>query len=286
MEADAPSGWAGFPPGRVLIMGVLNITPDSFSDGGDHADPEHAVAAGLAMIEAGADILDIGGESTRPGSRPVTPEIEQARILPVISGLAGRAVVSVDTRNAATMSAALAAGARIVNDVSALTHDPDAAGVVARAGCPVVLMHMRGTPETMTGLTDYGDVVQDVIGELARRIAAAEAAGVRPDAIAIDPGIGFAKTPAQSLALLARLDALARLGRPILIGVSRKSFIGRIAGVANPRARLPGSIAAHLWAASHGASILRTHDVAETVQALTIWRAFADSRFVSVRSAV
>lgn len=255
-------------------MGVLNVTPDSFSDGGAYGDAEHAIAAGLAMAAAGADIVDVGGESTRPGAPPTLPAEEARRIVPVVRALAAAGVrVSIDTRNAPTMQAALAAGAAIVNDVSALTHDPDAAAVVAAAGCPVVLMHMRGTPDTMNARAVYADVAAEVRDELAARIAAAERAGIAREAIAIDPGIGFAKLAPHSLEMLRRLPELTALGRPVLVGVSRKSFLGRIGGETDPRRRLPGSLAAGLFAVGRGARILRVHDVAETVQALLVWSA-------------
>jgi dihydropteroate synthase len=265
----------GLATGRPLVMATINVTPDSFSDGGRFLAPDAAIAAGEAMVAAGADIVDIGGESTRPGAAAVDPGLEQARILPVIEALARRAPVSVDTRHAVTMRAALAAGAAIVNDVSALSHDPEAAGVVAEAGCPVILMHMRGTPETMRSLATYRDVALDVAEELAARIAAAEAAGIPRARIVLDPGIGFAKTAEQNLTLLARLPVLHQLGCPLLVGVSRKSFIGHVAGIADPVARLPGSLAAGLAAVAAGAGILRVHDVAETVQALRVASAIA-----------
>lgn len=251
-------------------MGVLNVTPDSFSDGGDHAEAGIAIAAGRAMIAAGADIIDIGGESTRPGSAPVPPVLEQRRVLPVVRALGAETILSVDTRNAATMRAVLEAGARIINDVSALHHDPEAASVVASAGCPVILMHMRGTPTTMQSLASYADVVEEVAAELGDSLEAAVRAGISRDAIALDPGIGFAKESGHSLRLLARLDALRRFGRPLLVGASRKSFVGRVANEPNPRARLAGGLAAHVWAVLHGAAIIRTHDVAETRQALAV----------------
>jgi dihydropteroate synthase len=266
--------WAGLSLDRPRVMGVLNVTPDSFSDGGRHGDSQHAIVAGLAMAAAGADIVDVGGESTRPGAPPTAPEEEQIRVLPVIRGLAGAGVrVSIDTRNAATMAAALDAGAAIVNDISALTHDPTAAALVAARGCPVVLMHMRGDPATMNARAVYTDIAREVADELAARIAAAQRAGIARDAIAIDPGIGFAKLAPHSLELLRRLTELAVLRRPILAGVSRKSFIGRIGGEPNPQRRLPGSLAAGLFAVSRGAHILRVHDVPETVQALNLWTA-------------
>jgi dihydropteroate synthase len=263
----------GLAADRSVVMGTLNVTPDSFSDGGRFLDPGAAVAAGEAMRDAGADILDIGGESTRPGAAPVPPEEEQRRILPVIRALARGGPVSVDTRHAATMRAALDAGAAIVNDVSGLAHDPDAARVVAEARCPVVLMHMRGTPETMRGLAQYRDVVLDVAEELGQRLDTALAAGIARARIILDPGIGFAKTAEQNLHLLARLGVLLQHGCPLLVGVSRKSFIGAYGGEADPMRRLPGSLAAGLAALAAGASILRVHDVAETVQAVSVWRA-------------
>jgi dihydropteroate synthase len=268
----AATAWAGLSLDRPRVMGVLNVTPDSFSDGGSHLDPGPAIAAGLAMAAAGADIVDVGGESTRPGAPPTPPDEEQRRVVPVIRALVEAGVkVSVDTRNAATMAAALDAGAAIVNDISALAHDPDAPALVAALGCPVVLMHMRGDPATMNARAVYTDIAREVTGELATRIQAAQRAGIARDAIAIDPGIGFAKLAPHSLELLRRLPELASLGCPILVGVSRKSFIGRLGDEPDPQRRLPGSLAAGLFALSHGAHILRVHDVPETVQALKLW---------------
>jgi dihydropteroate synthase len=252
-----------------MIMGILNASPDSFANGGKAATVEQ----GLAMIAAGAGILDIGGESTRPGADIIPAPEEQARVLPLIRALAGRgADISVDTRNASTMQAALDAGATIVNDVTGLSHDPDAAGVVARAGCRVVLMHMRGTPRTMTGLAHYADIVKTVKHELSLRVQAAELAGVKRTHIIVDPGIGFAKIAVQNIEILQRLEEFSDFGLPILVGVSRKSFIGTYSGETDPARRMPGSIAAALFAVQHGASILRVHDVAETAQALQIWQ--------------
>ena len=253
-------------------MGILNATPDSFSDGGTHLDPGVAIAAGLAMAVDGADIIDVGGESTRPGAPVVPPEDEQARVIPVIRALADAGLtVSVDTRNAATMAAALDAGAAIVNDVSGLTFDPQSRPLVAHRGCPVVLMHMRGTPATMNSLTHYDDLIRDVTRELQARLVLAMAAGIGRDLIALDPGIGFAKTGEQSVTILKRLDAFVALGFPVLVGVSRKSFIGRMTNEPDASRRLGGSLAAALFAASHGAAILRVHDVRETAQAIAIW---------------
>lgn len=265
--------WAGLPGGPPWIMGILNTTPDSFSDGGRHCDRDCAIAAGIAMHAAGASIIDVGGESTRPGAAPLGPDEEQARILPVIRALAAQGIpVSADTRHAATMAAALEAGARVINDVTALVHDPGAATVVAARRAPVVLMHMRGTPQTMDDQATYDDVACDVAAELSARVAAAEAAGIARDAIAIDPGFGFAKTNDGNIALLARLALLHGIGLPLLVGVSRKRMIGALTGEAVAARRDPGSIAAALHAASLGAQILRVHDVPGTAQALRVWR--------------
>lgn len=255
------------------IMGILNVTPDSFSDGGRYAGPEAAIAAGRQMVADGAGMIDVGGESTRPGATPVSPAEEQARILPVINGLAGTVPLSVDTRNASTMEAALDAGALVVNDVSALTHDPDAARLVARRGCPVILMHMRGTPETMRDLAVYDDVVADVLLELTARVDTAIAAGVARAQIAIDPGIGFAKALEHNVALLRGLHMLTELGLPIVAGVSRKRFLTTLAGLVPPERSVSASVVAALAAWEGGARTLRVHDVAETARALRVWQA-------------
>ena len=257
-------------------MGVINVTPDSFSDGGDHLDPAAAIEAGFRMVADGAGILDIGGESTRPGSGPTTAAAEQARVLPVISGLRNAGVpISIDTRNAATMAAALDAGATIINDISALRHDPAAAALVAARGCPVILMHMRGTPATMNALAKYGDVANEVALELADLAARAQRAGVRPEQIAFDPGIGFAKLGGQNHDLLRGLPHIAALGFPLVVGVSRKAFIGRLTGQDDPKDRDAGSLAAALFALSRGATILRVHNVSATVAAIRVWQALA-----------
>ena len=274
----APPAWAGMPTDRPVIMGpvvmgIINVTPDSFSDPGRHFTPEAAIAAGHAMVQAGADILDVGGESTRPNAQPIPPEAEQARILPVIRALATAGHrVSVDTRNAATMAAALDAGARIVNDVSALAFDPMAASLVAQRGCPVVLMHMRGTPADMQSHAQYGQAAYEILDELAGHLTRARAAGITADKIAIDPGIGFAKNSSQNRELLYRMALFTNLGCRIMLGVSRKSLIGHINQEPDPLRRIPGSLAAALFGQAGGASILRTHDVPETVQALRTWR--------------
>ncbi len=270
--------FAGLPmpaeSGRPLVMGIINVTPDSFSDGGRGI--AESIAAGHAMLEAGADLLDIGGESTRPGSLAVAPEEECRRVLPVIRELAKAATISVDTRNAATMLAALEAGAEIVNDITALRHDPAAARVLARSEASVILMHMLGEdPRTMQQDPRYGDVALEVAQFLADRVAAAERLGLPRDRLAVDPGIGFGKRLPHNLALIERLPLLAGIGCPIVFGASRKRFLGTLSGVETPAARVPASVAAALAAAARGAAMLRVHDVAETVQALSIWRALS-----------
>lgn len=256
---------------RMAVMGIVNVTPDSFSDGGLHEAPAIALDAARRMVAAGADILDIGGESTRPGSEAVPPDEEMRRVLPVIEGAAGfGAVLSLDSRNAATMAAGVAAGAHVINDVSALTHDKDALAVAARLGVPVILMHALGDPKTMQEDPRYDHVLLDVYDYLAARVRAAVEAGIPVGQIVIDPGIGFGKTLDHNLALIRGMAMFHGLGCPILLGVSRKSFIGRITGVTEPAARLPGSLAVAVEAARQGIQILRVHDVAETVQALTV----------------
>lgn len=266
--------WAVLSLDRPLVMGIVNVTPDSFSDGGDHAVPEAAIAHGMRLLEEGADILDVGGESTRPGADPVSSEEECARVLPVIRALADAgAVVSVDTRHAATMRRALDAGARIVNDVTALRGDPDSLDVVAVARCPVVLMHMLGEPQTMQDDPRYGDVVAEVAAHLSDRIAACLSAGIDPDLIAVDPGIGFGKTVDHNLDLLRGTGVFRDLGPPVLVGVSRKRFIASLSRGEAAKDRLGGSLAAGLFAMDRGADILRVHDVAATVQARAVWTA-------------
>ncbi|MGX9962882.1 dihydropteroate synthase [Roseomonas sp. F4] len=260
--------------GRPLVMGIINVTPDSFSDGGRGV--ADSIAAGHAMLEAGADLLDIGGESTRPGSNPVPPEEECRRVLPVIRELAKAATISVDTRNAATMLAALEAGAEIVNDITALRHDPAAARVLARSEASVILMHMLGEdPRTMQQDPRYGDVAVEVAQFLADRVAAAERLGLPRDRLAIDPGIGFGKRLPHNLTLIERLPLLAGIGCPIVFGASRKRFLGTLSGVEAPSRRVSASVAAALAGAARGAAMLRVHDVAETAQALAVWQALS-----------
>jgi dihydropteroate synthase len=253
-------------------MGILNVTPDSFSDGGRHAAPAVAIAAAVAMARARADIIDIGAESTRPGADPVDEATEIARLDGVLPGLVGQRW-SIDTRKAAVMARALDAGAVLVNDVSALTHDPAAMALVAARQCPVVLMHAQGTPETMQQAPHYSDALLDVFDWLAARIATCEAAGIARNRIIADPGIGFGKNLDHNLALLRGLTLFHGLGVPLLLGASRKALISRIAGDVAPDQRLPGSLALALHAAACGVQIVRVHDVAETVQALAVWRA-------------
>jgi dihydropteroate synthase len=251
------------------VMGILNVTPDSFS--GDGRPVEAAILRGRALIAAGADMLDIGGESTRPGMTPVAVAEEIARVVPVIQALAPLIPISIDTRNAATMAAALAAGARVVNDVTALRHDPAALEVVAQSGCPVIIMHMPGTdPRRMQAQTGYTDVVAEVRDFLLTRAKTLRQAGIWD--ICLDPGIGFGKTLPQNLALLRALPALVAQGLPVLLGASRKSFISGISP-APVYQRLPGSLAAALAGADAGVAWLRVHDVPETRQALAVWAA-------------
>lgn len=264
-----------------VLMGVINVTPDSFSDGGRFIDTKMAVEHGLRLLEEGARILDIGGESTRPGAAPVTPVDEQARILPVIAALKqpareGGALISVDTRNAATMKAAVAKGAGMINDVTALTGDDDSLSVAAETDVPVCLMHMQGTPQTMQENPRYDDVIGDLVAYFTMRIQACVDAGIDRGNIVIDPGIGFGKTLAHNMAILNNIPAFAMLGVPVLIGASRKSFIAKICGETDAGKRLPGSIAAALEAARRGADILRVHDVAQTRQALMVQEAICN----------
>lgn len=270
-----PRHWAGFQLERPLIMGIVNVTADSFSDGGAYLETDRAVAHGEALLAAGADILDIGGESTRPGAEPVDPAIECQRVLPVIKRLLGvGAVLSIDTRRPLVMAAALEAGVRIVNDVTALA-DPAARALVADAGAATVLMHMRGEPGTMQHRPVYDDVVLDVYDALSAAVDRAFAAGIDPGAIMIDPGIGFGKTLDHNLAILRHLCLYRGLGCGVLIGLSRKSMIGALTGVALARDRVAGSLSGALWGVMTGADIVRVHDVDETRQALTVLRALS-----------
>ena len=253
---------------RPLIMGILNVTPDSFADGGARFDPDRAIADAVRMVADGADILDIGGESTRPGAAPVSVEEELRRIEPVIEGLRGRvdAPISIDTYKAAVAERAIDLGATIVNDISALSYDPGLAGVVARRRAAVVLMHTRGRSREMYANASYTDVVADVSAELMARVQVAEAAGISAQRIILDPGLGFAKQADATLRLLAHLDLIGELGFPVLSGPSRKSFLRIALGDVPPAGRVWGTAAAVTASVLHGAHIVRVHDVAEMVQ--------------------
>ncbi len=266
--------WAGFDLKRPLIMGVLNVTPDSFSDGGDFADAATAIDHGRAMLAAGADIIDVGGESTRPGARPVSPAEEAARVLPVVRALAEvGAVVSIDTRHALVMDEAVKAGAGIINDVTALTGDPDSGRVAAQSGAAIVLMHMLGEPQTMQQDPRYADVTCDLVDYFEARLAALSVLGLARERIVIDPGIGFGKKDPHNLRLLDELAAFHCFGCPVLLGASRKSFIGRLSRGEAPKQRLAGTLAAHQIGFERGVQIVRVHDVAEAYQARAIWMA-------------
>lgn len=256
---------------KPYVMGILNLTPDSFWDGGKYADVGQAVKRAGQMVAEGADIIDVGGESTRPTAAPIDAAEELRRIGPVIERLAKELPVpiSVDTRRACVAAEMISLGAGMINDVSGFAFDPDMAEVARTSGVPVVLMHMRGVPATMQNLTSYGDVVAEVKRELAGRVQAAEAAGVRPENIVIDPGIGFAKTAEQNVEIIARLDEFAEIGKPILIGPSMKSFIGKTLGL-GPADRREATIACCVVAAGKGANIFRVHDVAGVSRALAM----------------
>ena len=273
--AARPGARAGNPlwgPGPALF-GILNVTPDSFSDGGDFLDPEAAARRAEVLMDEGADVVDVGGESTRPGSDPVSEEEERRRVVPVVREILEArpdALVSVDTYRAGTAEAALEAGARIVNDVTALRGDPRMARLVADAGCPVVLMHMLGDPKTMQREPRYEDVTREVRDFLARRAEHATAAGVEEENIILDPGIGFGKTTEHNLTLLARLDEIAALGFPVLVGASRKRFLGGITGVEGAKGRVFGTVATTVLGYERGATLFRVHDVGANREALAV----------------
>ncbi len=253
-----------------VVMGVVNVTPDSFSDGGEWLDPGAAIAHGLELVEQGAAILDVGGESTRPGAEPVSEAEELRRVVPVLEGLASAgARLSIDTSKAAVAAAALDAGATIVNDVTALRGDPAMAALVAERECGCVLVHMLGEPRTMQAQPAYDDVVGDVTAFLAERLELAVAAGIATDRVWLDPGIGFGKTIGHNLELLARLEEVVALGRPVVIGTSRKAFLGTITG-RDPQDRVAGTIATNVLALARGASVFRVHDVAQARDALAV----------------
>ncbi|MFV0490977.1 MAG: dihydropteroate synthase [Pseudorhodobacter sp.] len=264
------------PAGRPALMGILNVTPDSFSDGGRFLNPEAALIQARGLIADGADILDIGGESTRPGAADVTVDEEISRTAPVIAALRAEGVtvpISIDTRKAAVARAALEAGADLVNDVAALGFDAELAPLVAARGVPLCLMHAQGDPATMQDDPRYDDVLSDVYAFLEARLAAAEAAGIPRTRLISDPGIGFGKTVVHNLALIARISVFHMLGCPVLLGASRKRFIGTLTGETRADRRVAGSIAVALAGAAQGVQILRVHDIRETKQALTLWHA-------------
>lgn len=282
---SAPEMTTALPrPGRCVVMGVLNVTPDSFSDGGRYFDPGDAVAHGMAMHERGADVIDVGGESTRPGAGRVDPAVESARVVPVIRGLAAAGVpVSVDTTRARVADDALAAGARIVNDVSGGLADPDMARVVVEHGAPWILMHWRGHSRDMDSLASYDDVVAEVRGELSARVDAALAAGAAAESIVLDPGLGFAKRAEHDWALLHALPELVELGFPVLIGASRKRFLGRLLAGADGKPRVPdgrenATAAVSALAAAAGAWGVRVHDVDRSLDAVLVAAAWREGR--------
>jgi dihydropteroate synthase len=263
---------------RVRIAGIINVTPDSFSDAGQHADTESAIAYGLGLVEDGADLLDIGGESTRPGAESVPIDEELRRVLPVIAGLAARCGVPlmVDTRKPEVMRAAVAAGAGLINDVCAL-REPGALDACADLGVPVCLMHMQGEPRSMQQAPHYADVIDDVHRFLTERVLSCELAGIPRGRVLVDPGFGFGKTLQHNLALLHALQRFSGLGAGLLVGLSRKSMIGSVTGQREPAQRVIGSVAAALLAAQRGARIVRVHDVAATREALAVWQAVEDA---------
>jgi dihydropteroate synthase len=265
--------FAGVILDHPRIMAIVNVTPDSFSDGGERLEPAQAIDDGLRFVSEGADIVDIGGESTRPGSRPIDADEELQRVLPVVDGLTKRGVVvSIDTRRAAVARACLDAGARIVNDVSALQDDPALMALIAERGAPVVLMHRQGRAEEKYVVPPYANVVEEVRQFLVQRAEACQAAGIAHERIALDPGLGFGKSVQENVDLVAGAGRLAEAGYPVLIGASRKSFIGRLTGIAEPRQRDPASIWLAVEAARRGAAFVRVHDVAGTRQALAVSR--------------
>jgi dihydropteroate synthase len=265
------ASFGGVMMDRARVMGIVNVTPDSFSDGGRLSDADAAISHGEMLAKEGADILDVGGESTRPGSDAVSIEDELARVEPVIAGLSVKHVVSIDTRKAPVMVAALKAGAKIINDVSALGFDSDSAAVAAKAQAPVILMHAQGEPKTMQLAPKYEHVLLDVYDQLEARLAVAEAAGIPRSHIAVDPGIGFGKTFKQNLELMAGLTVFLGLGVPLLVGLSRKGYVGAVTGEKAAKDRVHGSVGGALQAAALGAHILRVHDVKATVQALAMF---------------
>ncbi|MEM9318538.1 MAG: dihydropteroate synthase [Pseudomonadota bacterium] len=273
--------FSGLSLDRPRLMGILNVTPDSFSDGGLYAGAGAALARASALVEAGADIIDIGGESTRPGAVEVPAATETARVLPIITALRAAGLntaLSVDTRKSSVAEAALKAGGDIINDVSMFRFDANLADVAAAAKAPVILMHSRAVPETMQSAADYDDVLLDVYDALADAVAQAQAAGISRARLLIDPGIGFAKRDVHNLALLNRISLFHGLGCGILLGVSRKGFLGRVAGITEPADRDPASAACGLWALSQGVQFLRVHDIVMHKQMIALWQSIGAAR--------
>ncbi len=259
-----------------LVMGIVNVTPDSFSDGGKYNSTEKAIAHGLLLLEQGADILDVGGESTRPNSDVVSVEEENERVVPVIKGLAGKApFISIDSRNAKTMAAAIDAGANMVNDVSALSHDPASIDVIAGSDVMICLMHMRGKPQNMQDAPAYGDVVDEILSFFEHRLELCQRRNIDIGRIILDPGIGFGKTLEHNLLIINSLSRFKKFGCPVLLGASRKSFIGDICNIDEPERRVSGSISAAIYGLSQGANIFRVHDVAQTRQAFDVYTAIS-----------
>ncbi len=257
-----------------LIMGIVNVTPDSFSDGGKYLDADQAISHGLKLLEQGADILDIGGESTRPNSETISAEEEISRVVPVIKRLSGRAkFISIDTRNASTMIAAIDAGANIINDISALTHDPDSVDVVAQSGLPICLMHMKGNPQNMQDAPVYKDVVDEILSFFDERLEFCARHNIESSRIIIDAGIGFGKTLEHNLAIIKNISKFKHFGCPVLLGASRKSFIGSICNEPESSQRISGSLSAALYGLYEGVEIFRVHDVKETKQAFDVYNA-------------
>lgn len=277
MRVRLPSGFLSLD--RAAVMGVLNVTPDSFSDGGLWLDPDAAIKHGIEMVESGAAIVDVGGESTRPGAEPVSAEEELRRILPVVEALSAHldAAISIDTRKPEVARRAVAAGASIINDTAGEAADPTMDDVAVESGAAVVVMHSRGTPATMRSLTDYEDVVTDVSSFLRMRARELEGKGVPHDAVVLDPGFGFAKAPNQNLEMLNRIDEFLELGYPLLVGTSRKSFIGVVLDLPEGD-RIEGTMATVAWAVARGAQMVRAHDVLECVRTIRMIESIRDAR--------
>ena len=279
LKAEPLALFAGLPSDRTAIMGIVNVTPDSFSDGGDHETHDAAIAHGLRLAADGAEILDVGGESTRPGAEPVPVDEEARRVVPVVRALAEAGhIVSIDTRRPTVMEQAVVAGAAIINDVTALTDDARSVETAGRLDVPVILMHMQGAPQTMQTKPTYDFAPADIATYLQTRVEACQAAGIERANICIDPGIGFGKTVEHNLQLLAHLDRFEDLGCWTLVGASRKTFIGKLTSAEDPKDRLAGSLAVAHICFEAGVNILRVHDVKETVQARTIWEAAKAAR--------